>query len=124
MISFAFGVVASLLVLQAAINAPRQAFTACLKQASQTADARKVSSAQYDAHVKQACSTQAESFKKALVAFDVKNGIKRTQASEDAQLQVDDYYLQSTETYEMKHPGAPKPQAPPAPQQASAAQPQ
>lgn len=118
MISTAFGVVTSLLALQAAVNAPRQAFTACLKQASQTADARKISSDQYAAHVKQACSAQANSFREALVAFDVKNGIKRAQASEDAQLQLDDYYLQSTETYEMKHPAAPTPQ----PQQASAPQ--
>ena len=62
-----------------------------------------------------------EGFKSALVAFDVKNGVKRAQASSDAQLQVDDYLAMSSEKYEAK---APKPKAsptPPPPVQAAAA---
>lgn len=102
MIPFAIGVVAGLTMLQASIAAPRQAFTDCLKQASLQAAAKQVSPDQYSAFANQQCSSQAASFKGALVAFDVKNGVKRSQASSDAQLQLDDYLAMSLEKYESK----------------------
>ena len=115
MIPLAFGVVVSLFVAQATINAPRQAFTACLKQAVVTATAQKIGADQFSAHAMQVCSAQANSFKDALIGFDVKNGIKRAQAASDAQLQVDDYVAMSGEKYaEKAQLAAPKaPQAPP-----------
>ena len=41
------------------------------------------------------------------ISFDVKNGIARKQASDDADLQIDDYILGSTESYQARLPGNP-----------------
>lgn len=121
---FAIGVVAGLSFLQASIAAPRQDFTDCLKKASTQALAQRVAPDQYGAFANQQCASQAGSFKAALVAFDVKNGIKRAKAAEDAQLQLDDYVAMSAEKYEAK---APRPKAavtPPPVQAAAPAQPE
>ena len=115
---FAIGVVAGLSFLQASIAAPRQDFTDCLKKASLQASAQQVAPDQYAAFAKQQCAAQAASFKGSLVAFDVKNGVKRARADSDAQLQVDDYLAMSAEKYEARAPKA-KP-ATPQPVQAAA----
>ncbi len=98
----AIGVVAGLAFLQASIAAPRQDFTDCLKKASLQAAAQQVPPAQYSAFAMQQCAAGGASFKAALDAFDVKNGVKRSQAASDAQLQVDDYVAMSAEKYEAK----------------------
>jgi hypothetical protein len=124
MTPFAIGVVAGLALLQASIAAPRQGFTDCLKKASLQAAAQQVAPDQFSAFATQQCASQGASFKAALVAFDTKNGVKRTQASSDAQAQLDDYLAMSAEKYELKAPKA-KAGATPAPVQAAApAQPQ
>lgn len=114
----AFGVVAGLAFLQASIAAPRQDFTDCLKKASLQASAQQVAPDQYSAFASQQCAASGASFKAALVAFDVKNGVKKAQASSDAQLQLDDYIAMSTEKYEAKASFAkakPPPASAPAP---------
>ena len=120
MTPFAFGVVVGLTFLQASIAAPRQGFTECLKRASLQAAAQQVAANQYSAFAAQQCATEGASFKSALVAFDVKNGVKRSQASSDAQLQLDDYIAMSAEKYESK---APKAAHSPTPQPVQAAAP-
>ena len=120
MTPFAIGVVAGLTFLQASIAAPRQDFTDCLKKASLQAAAQQVAPDQYPAFAKQQCSGPGESFKSALIAFDVKNGVKRAQASSDAQLQVDDYLAMSSEKYEAKAPRSKAAPTPPPPVQAAA----
>lgn len=113
MISFAIGITAGLLIMQAAINAPRQAFGDCLQRAGLTAAAQNVAPGQYSTYAMQQCAAAAEKFKSALVNFDVKNGVKRAQAAADAQLQVDDYVAMSQEKYESKT-GRSKPEVVPA----------
>ncbi len=119
MAPFAFGVVVGLTFLQASITAPREGFTECLKQASLQAAAQQVAADQYTAFAAQQCGNEGAKFKSALVAFDVKNGVKRAQASSDAQLQLDDYIAMSAEKYESK---APKAAQAPAPQPVQAVQ--
>jgi len=123
----ALGVVAGLAFLQASIAAPRQDFTECLKKASLQASAQQVAPDQYSAFAKQQCAAAGANFKGALVAFDVKNGVKRDRASSDAQLQLDDYLAISAEKYEAKAtfakakpPPTPTPNVTPAPVPASA----
>lgn len=120
MTPFAFGLVIGLAFLQASIVAPRVSFTECLKQASLQAMAKQVAASQYSAFAAQQCSAEGASFKSALVAFDVKNGVKRGQAASDAQLQLDDYIAMSAEKYESK---APKAAQSPNPQPVQAAAP-
>jgi hypothetical protein len=110
MTPFAIGVVAGLTFLQASLAAPRQDFTECLKKTSQQAVAQQVAPDQYSAYAARQCASASASFKAALVAFDTKNGVKRSRAESDAQLQVDDYIAMSTEKYEAK---APKPRTAP-----------
>src|SRR5829696_3911139 len=123
MTPFAIGVVAGLAFLQASIAAPRQNFTDCLKKASLQAATQQVAAGQYSAFAMQQCAASGASFKSALVAFDVKNGVKKAQASSDAQLQLDDYLAMSTEKYEAKASFAkakPQPSPTPAPVPAAA----
>lgn len=121
MTPFAIGVVTGLAFLQASIAAPRQDFGDCLKKAGQQAAAQQVAPDQYSAFAAKQCAGSAASFKGALIAFDVKNGVRRAKADSEAQLQVDDYIAMSAEKYESK---APKPKAAPnvtpAPVQAAA----
>ena len=97
--------------VQAAVNTPRAAFSACLKQASAKALDSKVPVDGYVAHLTNACSAEATAFKNALVNFDVKNGVKRGQASEDAQAQIDDYMAASSENYAARVDPAPAKEA-------------
>jgi len=108
MTPFAIGVVAGLTILQASIAAPRQDFTDCLKKTSLQAAAQQVAPDQYSAYAAQQCAAAGASFKAALVAFDTKNGVKRSQASSDAQAQLADYIAMSAEKYEAKNAGLAK----------------
>ena len=99
MISFFIAGAIGLTALQAGIDGPRKAFAACLKEASATAQTQHVAAADFSAFLTQRCSAQADSFKSGLIGFDVKNGIRRTQAAADAQAQVDDYVVVLTEKY-------------------------
>ena len=73
-----------LTALQATINAPRDAFKACLKQGDAKAKSEKVAADGYDAYLRNACSAQTSSLRSALIAFDLKNGISRKSAAEGA----------------------------------------
>ena len=100
--------------------AERNAFAECVKKAADAAKDSKVAMDGFIAHLQQACSAESDKFKTKLVAFDVKNGIKRAQASEDADLQLEDYYAAQEDRYryEMEKSGPAKPVTPP-PQQAA-----
>lgn len=101
---FAFGIAAAigLTGLQAGIDGPRKAFVACLQEAALAAEGQNVAAAGYGAFVIQRCEAHANSLKSGLIAFDVKNGIKRTLAATDAQAQVDDYVAVAVEKYEFR----------------------
>ena len=114
MISILMGSAIALTALQAGIDIPRKNFGACLTSALDTAMAQKIAVADYGAFVLRTCEVQATSLKTGLVGFDVKNGIKRTQATADAQAQIDDYLAMAAERYESRAPKA-KPAIAPAP---------
>lgn len=102
MISFLIGSALGLTVMQAGIDLPRKNFVACLRTAFDTALTQRVATAEYGAFAIKACDSQANSLRSGLIGFDVKNGIRRTQASADAAAQIDDYIAMSTEKYETK----------------------
>jgi hypothetical protein len=104
MISLMIGTAIALAGLQATIAAPRTAFVACLKEASAKAASQKVGGDAYDGFVRTACTNQATNLKGALVAFDVKNGVKRGQAASDANGMLDDYLATSIENYKARVP--------------------
>lgn len=106
MISFVVASAIGLTALQAGIDGPRKNMGTCLSSALDAAMAQKIAAADYGAFVLKTCEAQANSLKSGLVGFDVKNGIKRTQAAADAQAQIDEYFAMAAERYESRAPKA------------------
>ena len=108
--------------LQATISAPRDAFRACLKQANAKATGEKVPATSFETYILGACTSQQDALKSAIVSFNMKNGMARKTAAEDANLTIADYVASYVENYKFTaEMNAPKPQAsaPPAPAPAS-----
>lgn len=114
MISLLVGAAIGLTALQAGIDIPRKNLGACLSSALDAAMAQKVAVPDYGAFVLKTCGAPANSLKSGLVGFDVKNGIKRSQATADAQAQIDEYFTMAAERYASRV-GKPKPTANPVP---------
>lgn len=105
--------------LQAGINAPRSAFTTCLKSASTKASTEKVPADAYEAYLRSNCGSQIDAFKAASVKFDVKNGISRKDAAATADEMIGDWVGDSVESYRFQLEIQPKAQAKAAPAQPS-----
>jgi hypothetical protein len=98
--------------LQATINAPRDAFRACLKQANGKATGDKVAADAFEAFILNACTSQHDALKSAIIAFNMKNGMARKAAASDADLTVEDYVASFVDNYKfMANMNQPKPQA-------------
>ena len=100
MISFLMGSAIGLTALQAGIDLPRKNLSACLRTTIDAARSQNISASDYAVFALKACDSQANSLMSGLVGFDVKNGVRRTQASADAKAQIDDYLAVSSEKYE------------------------
>lgn len=83
----------------AMIDAPRNAFRACLKTFETNQLNAKVDVGAYATAVKTACSPEAQALSDALVKYDVAMGTKRANALANAERDVDDYRLTSEERY-------------------------
>lgn len=102
MISLLVAGAIGLTALQAGIEIPRKNFGACLSSALDAAMAQKIAVPDYGGFVLKTCQAHAETLKSGLTGFDVKNGIKRAQATADAQAQIDDYFAMAAERYESR----------------------
>lgn len=89
----------TLTALQAAINAPREAFRACLKDASAKASNEKVGAEAYGAYVRTNCSAQLGSFKGAVVKFDMGNKMSKKASDEDADQMIADFVDSALDHY-------------------------
>ena len=108
----------SLAALQATINVPRDAFRACMREASSSAKSEKVAGDAFEAYMRTKCSVQLGSLKSAITAFNVKNGMAKKAAASDADLTIEDYVASPVEHYRFMSgvtgaAPAPAPQAPP-----------
>ena len=83
----------------ASIDAPRQAFAACLKTFEGNQLRAKIDPAAYATAVKGACPAEAQALTDALVKYDVAMGTKRAAAEANAVRDLDDYRLTSEERY-------------------------
>lgn len=88
-----------LTAMQASINAPRNAFQTCLKDAVDKAKAQKIDGDGYEAFVRETCGAQLGSFKSAVTAFDIKNKMTRKDASADADAMIADFVSGSADHY-------------------------
>ena len=82
-----------------ALDAPRKAYSACIKEFETSSRKAKLDPAAYSTAIKGACQSEATALAKALVDFDVAMGSKRATASANAQSDVADYVLTSEERY-------------------------
>ena len=89
----------TLTALQAAINAPRDAFKACLKEASAKASNEKVAATGFEAYVRTNCGTQLGSFKGAVIKFDMGNKMSKKASDDDADQMIADFVDSSVEHY-------------------------
>jgi hypothetical protein len=104
-----------LTALQATINAPTEAFRGCLRQAAAKASTEKVGGDGIEAYLRNACGTEMQTLKSAVVAFRIKNGMAKKAASEDADMTVDDYLASPVDKYKyMAQMSAPAAKAEPA----------
>ena len=78
---------------------PRETYTACLSNAFVSAKTNKVPADAFKAHVHTTCAAAEDELRKKLVAFNVKNGMGKKSATEDAQVQIDDYVFTAEENY-------------------------
>ena len=81
------------------IDAPRRAFSACLKTFETNQLNAKVDAAAYETAVKTACPAEADALAQALVKYDVAMCTKRATATSNAERDVEDYRLTSVERY-------------------------
>jgi hypothetical protein len=125
MIALAAASVMYLTGLQAAIDGPRQAFWACAKAQKSKANDQKIAPDAFEAFLRNACSNELQSLKSAIAATDVKNGMGRKAAADDASSSLSDYVSGPVDKYKdaaaLNAP--PKPQSPPAATPASDPQP-
>jgi hypothetical protein len=96
----------TLTALQAGINAPRSAFQACLREASNKAANDKVAAAGYDAYVRNACSAELNSFKGAVIKFDMGNKMSKKASDEDADSMLADFLSSALDNYKYRNGGA------------------
>jgi hypothetical protein len=89
-----------LAALQASINAPRDAFRVCLRDAVEKASNEKVGGEAIEDYLRKSCSVQLGGLKSALVAFDMKNGMSRKSAADDAEMTAADYLASPVEKYQ------------------------
>ena len=89
----------SLMATQASVNAPRTAFAKCLTEVAEKAKTENVKPEAFGEYLRAQCGPAAQKLKGALVAFDTKNGIARTRASSDAQMELDDTFDSAARTY-------------------------
>ena len=109
----------TLTALQASINAPRDAFQSCLKQATGKASNDKVAADGYEAYVRSACTAELGSFKSATVSFDMKNKMSKKDAGEDADAMISDFVSSALDHYKYLTAGGAKKQEASAPATAS-----
>jgi hypothetical protein len=89
----------TLTALQASINAPREAFRECLKQANGKATSDKVAADAYEAYVRNACTNELGSFKGAVVKFDMGNKMSKKASDDDANAMIADFVGTAVDNY-------------------------
>ena len=81
------------------VDTTRAAFTKCLRTDMKKALEAKMEEAEYEMTVKANCSTEREAFRKAVIALGRSGGDSEKVASEDAEMQIDDYHANFTDKF-------------------------
>jgi hypothetical protein len=81
------------------LDAPRKAYSVCVKQFETRSLAAKMDAAAYSAALKGACTAEAAALTRALIDFDVGTGTKRAAAAATAESDIADYRMTSEERF-------------------------
>ena len=92
-------IVATAAIFAGASGDNRQAYSACLRDAVANAKIAKIPADGFKAYAHEACAAVEQTFKASLAAFNVKNGMGKKSAAEDAQVQIDDYVFSAEDRY-------------------------
>lgn len=92
-------VIAAAMMLMQAATADRSAYVSCLKDAVTTAKSANVGVDGFKDYAHKACASVEQGFKAKLVSFNVKNGMSKKAAAEDADVQLEDYVYTAEERY-------------------------
>jgi hypothetical protein len=84
----------------------RQEYVTCLNNAVASAKTSNIGVDGFKDYAHKTCATVEDGFKARLVSFNVKNGMSKKAASDDAQIQLEDYMY----TYEEKYRYSAQPQ--------------
>ncbi|MDO9361827.1 MAG: hypothetical protein Q7T60_02795 [Sphingopyxis sp.] len=82
-----------------AVDTTRAAFTKCLRDDMKKALEAKKEEAEYELGLKANCSTQADAFRAAVIALGRSGGDSEKVASEDADMQIEDYHANFTDKF-------------------------
>lgn len=92
-------VVAAAMMVQAASAESRSAYVSCLREAVVSAKGANITVDGFKAYARQTCASVEGGFKSKLVSFNVKNGMSKKMAADDADVQLDDYMYTAEEKY-------------------------
>jgi len=95
----ATSIAAALMMMMQAASADRSAYVTCLKDAVVSAKNANVSVDAFKVYAHKTCASVEEGLKSKLVTFNVKNGMSKKAAAEDAQLQLEDYVFTAEDKY-------------------------
>lgn len=83
----------------AAVDTTRGAFTKCLRDDMKKALEAKVEEAEYQMALKANCATERDAFRKAVIALGKSGGDSEQVATEDADMQIDDYHANFSDKF-------------------------
>ncbi len=91
--------IAAAMMVQAASTDLRHDYVSCLGQAVASAKSANVGVDGFKDYARKTCATVESGFKAKLVTFNVKNGMSKKSAADDAELQLSDYVYTAEERY-------------------------
>ncbi|KTE00423.1 hypothetical protein [Sphingopyxis sp. H115] len=83
----------------AAVDTTRAAFTKCLRDHMKASLEAKMEEAEYELALKATCTAERDAFRKAVIALGRSGGDSEKVATEDADMQVDDYHANFTDKF-------------------------
>lgn len=92
-------VIAAAMMMQAGMAESRGAYASCLKDAVSSAKGAKVAADAFKDYAHKTCAAVEGDLKAKMISFNVKNGMSKKAAADDADVQLDDYVYSYDETY-------------------------
>jgi hypothetical protein len=81
------------------VDTARAAFTKCLRTDMKKSLEAKMGEAEYEMALKSNCSEERDAFRAAVIAFGRSAGDSEKNASEDADMQIEDYHANFTDKF-------------------------